>query len=123
MTIDFLTLIFLLLAGHALADFALQTEWIATNKNRHTRDRFNKNQEQKYQIIWPYLLSAHALIHGLMVYLICNNIYLALAETGIHWIIDFGKNENWYGFHTDQILHILCKFAWAFLYIFVFLKA
>ena len=89
-----------LLMGHALADFGLQSDWIAINKNRH----FNKTP-----VHWAYPLTAHALINGIVVWLITGGIYLGTLETVCHWIIDFGKCESWYGIHDDQMAHILCK--------------
>lgn len=112
------TLLFLLFCGHALADFSLQTEWIATNKNRHVRLRFPPEQRAKMQVIWPYLLTSHALMHGLMVWLITERLSLSLAETCIHWITDFGKCEGWYGFHADQIIHLSSKILWVALIVY-----
>lgn len=102
--------LFLLLIGHAFADFGLQTEWIANNKNRHNIPKgYNPKLHGKLQTIWPYVLSSHALIHAGFVYLITGNIIYAYMEFIFHWIIDFGKCEKWYGIHTDQALHILTK--------------
>lgn len=105
--------IFLMFCGHALADFSLQTEWQALNKNRHVRDSFTPEQKRTMLVIWPWLLTAHALVHGLMVYIILQRLDLAIAETVVHWIIDFGKNERWYNFHVDQVLHLITKIVWA----------
>jgi hypothetical protein len=102
----------LLLMGHALADFSLQNEWMAKHKNRHIGPSYIPPGQVK-QTTWPYVLSAHALIHGLMVALITGNPLLGAAETVCHWIIDFGKCESWYGIHLDQSMHVLCKVAWA----------
>jgi len=107
------SLFFLFLAGHALADYALQTEWIATNKNRHVRKGLSPEAQKQMQIIWPHLLTAHSLHHGLIVYLVSQSITLGVAETVAHWLIDFGKCEKWYGFHTDQALHVVCKILWV----------
>lgn len=101
--------LFYLLAGHALADFPLQGEFIAKAKNRHT---FNGPLGQKPMKVWLHALTAHALIHGGMVALITGSLWLGLAETAAHWLIDFGKCENWYGIHTDQGLHVGCKILW-----------
>lgn len=94
-----------LIMGHALADFGLQSDWVAINKNRHLN---------KTPVHWLYVLSAHALIHGMAVWLITGNIYLGLAETAAHGMIDFGKCESLYGIHVDQGLHFSCKVLWAF---------
>jgi hypothetical protein len=35
-----------------------------------------------------------------------------LPEAMAHAWIDFGKNDGWYGFHLDQLMHVLCKLIW-----------
>mgnify|MGYP002414098749 CR=1 FL=1 len=112
LNLDLAATFFLLLCGHVVADFAMQTEWVATNKNRHVRDVMSAENQVKTQVIWPHLMTAHALHHGLFVFLITGHLTLGIAETVVHWIIDFGKCEGWFGFHTDQALHILSKVAW-----------
>jgi len=107
-------LLFWLLAGHALADFALQSDFTAKGKNRHTKP-FNVPLGQTPQIIWPWILGAHALIHGGMVALVTESFELGIAETIVHAIIDAAKCENLTGIHTDQFLHIACKILWALL--------
>ena len=109
-------LIFKLLCGHAIADFALQTDWIAKNKNRHSIPAgYDPVLHGPIQTIWPYVLGAHSLIHGFMVYAATGSVLLGMAETTAHWIIDFWKCEKLYGIHTDQMLHIVCKVAWCLL--------
>mgnify|MGYP006895933475 CR=1 FL=1 len=100
--------------GHAIADYALQSDFIATGKNRHAIPKgYVPELHGPRQLIWPYVLTSHALIHGAAVYIITQRIDLALAETGAHWAIDFGKCERWYGIHADQWLHIACKCVWC----------
>lgn len=101
-----ITMLFRLLAGHALGDYALQGDFIANFKNRHTAS---------LETIWPYVLTSHALIHGFFVYLATDSIHLGIAETIAHWVIDFCKCEKWFGIHIDQWLHIGCKILWAYL--------
>lgn len=114
---------FLLLAGHALADFALQSPWMAQAKNRNRKvDPATIPPGQTPQTIWPYVLTAHALIHGLTVALILGHvvgIYCGIGETVAHWVIDFGKCENKYGIHMDQALHVFCKVAWLVVFVVV----
>lgn len=106
--------LFLLLCGHALADFCLQSEWVATNKNRHAVPKgYDPARHGPMQRVWPYVLTAHALTHGLMVYLVTGSALFGALETAAHWLIDFGKCERWYGIHKDQWLHIACKVALA----------
>jgi len=102
---------FQFLIGHALADFALQFGAMGAGKNRH-----NGIQQKmgKHFPPWYYWLSAHALIHGGVVYYITDNWWLGLIETVLHWIIDFAKCEGWINFHQDQALHVGCKFGYCF---------
>lgn len=93
--------LFLLLAGHALADFSLQTEPMAKGKNRHRMTE--PPPGAKYQPSWAYWLTAHALIHGATVYLITQSLTLGICETVCHWLIDFFKCENKYGIHADRM--------------------
>jgi hypothetical protein len=102
-----------LLMGHALADFALQTDIMAKLKNRHKKPDFIP-EGQKYIPCWPYWLSAHGLIHGGAVCLITGNVYLGITETILHCWIDFMKCENWTNPNQDQTLHVLCKIGYLF---------
>jgi hypothetical protein len=103
--------LFWLLAGHALADFAIQPDAMARGKSRHFVPR--QAESRKAETIWPYWLTSHALIHGAAVALATGCVPLGIAETVAHWLIDFGKCEDWYGFHVDQAAHVACKLAWA----------
>lgn len=103
--------LFWLLVGHALGDFGLQSDWMAKNKNRHAQQLPN-DFSRRPQLIWLEVLSAHSLIHAGAVALATGSLLLGFLEFCAHWMIDFGKGENWFGFHTDQALHILSKFVW-----------
>lgn len=111
--IFFIQSFFLLLIGHAIADFALQTDIMAKLKNRHNKPDFIPNG-QKYVPCWGYWLSAHGLIHAGMVYVVTQNIWLAIIEFIAHCIIDFIKCENKINPHIDQLLHILTKISFIF---------
>lgn len=101
------TIFFLLLCGHALGDFALQTDWVAANKERP------KPGAHQSPTVWPYLLIAHSLHHGLFVFLVTQKLSLGIAETVVHALSDLGKGERIYGFHVDQALHIGSKVIWT----------
>jgi hypothetical protein len=100
-------LLFLLLAGHALADYPLQGQYLATGKNRHT---------DLGRSIWPHALAAHSLIHGGVVALLTGSVLLGLAETMAHAVTDWLKCEGKIGFNTDQAIHVACKLAWTAVY-------
>jgi len=107
-------LFFKLVIGHAIADFWAQSDALAQMKNRN-RPNTRVPPGQKPQTMWPYAMTAHALMHGAAVWAITGNVWLGAAETVAHWMIDFGKCENWYGIHEDQAAHIACKGAWTLL--------
>ena len=107
-----LSLAFWLLVGHAVADFWAQSDSLAKMKNRHRDPAQFCPPGQKPQKMWVYALTAHALMHGAAVAAITGNIWLGIGETVAHWLIDFGKCENWYGIHIDQALHLLAKVIW-----------
>lgn len=100
--------LFYLLVGHALCDYPLQGNYLANTKNRNGDYGRNKRHG-----VWLHSLTAHALIHGGAVALITGNVWLGVAETIAHGIIDFGKCEGWYGLHADQGMHVGCKVLWA----------
>jgi Protein of unknown function (DUF3307) len=103
------TVFFALLVGHAICDYPLQAGPMATEKCRRSASPLQRT------VPWYYWLSAHAVIHGGAVYLITGSLFLGLAETVIHWLIDFGKCEDWFGIHVDQALHVGCKVLWCVL--------
>jgi Protein of unknown function (DUF3307) len=100
---------FALLVGHAIADFPLQAGPMATEKCRHSTSPLQT------AVPWYYWLTAHAVIHGGFVYWLTGSLTLGLLETVIHWFIDFGKCEKWFGIHVDQGLHVACKVLWCVL--------
>ena len=111
---NFLQWMWLLTASHCLADTALQTRAMAAGKNRNRSiDMANVPPGQKPLNLWWMWLTHHAFIHGLMIYLLTQNIYLGMIETAGHWLIDLGKGENLYSPYGDQALHLTMKLCYA----------
>jgi hypothetical protein len=104
---EFLRLFWGMVVGHAVADYPLQNETMATEKDRHSTTPLQA------AVPWYYWLTAHALIHGGAVSLVTGSIWFGLAEMIVHWLLDFGKCEGWTNIHQDQALHIGCKGVWA----------
>jgi hypothetical protein len=100
-----------LIMGHALADFALQSDAMAKGKNRHNKT--TPPPGQKYVPCWPYWLIAHALIHGGVVWLITNSPMFGCLETLFHFCIDGLKCEGVFNPHHDQFLHVVIKFIYS----------
>ncbi len=103
----FLTLV----AGHYLADFGLQSQYMAENK----RLVF-------IEAVGFHSLTAHAFIHALVAGVLSGSFVAALIIGLTHWLIDFGsaaeilrkssngKKGGLYSLNTDQALHIFVIF-------------
>ncbi len=107
-------MLFFLLAGHALMDFALQPEPMAVCKCRKS------GHPLLASVPWFYWLASHCLVHGAAVAAVmmafhvdpATAIGFGLVETVVHWFVDLGKCEGWFNIHVDQGLHVTCKVFW-----------
>lgn len=111
---DLLTAIqalFALCIGHALADFPLQGEYLATGKNR--RLLASLQDPARPEQIWFVCMSAHCLIHAGFVWIITGSPLLALVELVLHWTIDVAKCSGKTSFNQDQLMHVLCKLGYV----------
>jgi hypothetical protein len=98
MTNEILTMGLLLCAGHWLADYPLQSDFLVKAK-----------VEGPLRV---YHLVAHAGIHGAVVGLITGSALLGIAEWIVHVVIDEAKIRGRISFAQDQALHLLCKLVW-----------
>ncbi len=90
-------LFLMLVAGHYLADYALQSDFMAKHK-----------AEALKTAMGFHALTAHAAIQGLVAGLLSQNFTIGLVIFISHWIIDYGKAaKDWYDINVDQFLHIL----------------
>lgn len=94
----------LLLAGHALADYPLQGDFLAKAKNR---------ANPIPGIPWFHGLLSHAAIHGGFVGIITGSLTLGLAEFVVHCLIDDAKCMGRISYNRDQALHVACKALWV----------
>lgn len=95
-----MTNLFLLIAGHYVVDFGLQSDWMA------------KNKVPGQSGVWIHVLAAHCFMQGLTVYLVTQVLWLSLAEIVAHAAIDTLKGTGKIEFHSDQALHLVCRCAW-----------
>lgn len=102
-----LLVLFALAIGHAVADFPLQGEFLATCKNRRYLIRLK--DPNRPPSMWIVCMAAHCLIHAGAVWLITGSAVLAAIELGVHWLLDTAKCEGKTGFNFDQTMHIVCK--------------
>lgn len=93
-----------LLAGHALADYPLQGDFLAKAKNRTA---------PVADVPWWQALSAHAAIHAGFVLAITGSPLFAAIEFVAHFVTDDAKCKGRIGFNTDQAIHIACKVAYV----------
>lgn len=96
----FAVLIFL----HCIADYSLQSEFLALQKCRSYTSRI---------IPWWHAMGVHAIIHGGFVGLATQSLCLGIAETMVHFVIDDCKCRRLFGINTDQALHVECKALWV----------
>ena len=102
----FWTVFWMLMCGHALADFPFQTPDMAKGKNRKLGPAHNT-------VPWYYWMTSHCLVHGLSVTLLTGSVYLGAAEAVVHFGLDTAKCEGWTDIHFDQLAHTVCKAVWA----------
>jgi hypothetical protein len=96
----------LLVLAHAVSDYALQSRFMSEYKSPGA-------PRLAGEVVWPWILSAHALVNAGGVLLITGNLALSLAEAILHWLIDYGKGRHAYGFRADQALHVASKLLLA----------
>ena len=108
-------LFFALAIGHAFADFALQSQFMAVNKNRNLVPK--DTDDGRPSSIWIHVLTAHCLVHSGAVWFVLASYKMAWAvaafELVAHWFIDFAKCDGKTSFNTDQGLHYACKAAYV----------
>jgi len=113
-----LELLFLLLAAHVFADFVFQSDVMAKLKSRHNKPGRIPNGHKNTVPSWPYWLTAHAIVHGAVVFYVTQSLMLGVAEIVLHWWIDYAKCESKLNISQDQMLHILCKFCYCVIEVF-----
>jgi Protein of unknown function (DUF3307) len=96
-----------LLIGHAVADYGLQSEWMARAK----QPGFTFGGE----VIWPGVLACHAAIHAGAVKLATGSWLLAGLEFVSHSAIDYSRGRGRLSYNGDQAAHIACKAVWMLL--------
>lgn len=98
-----MTILWLMICAHALADYPLQGDFLARGKN-HTAPLDG--------VPWRQCLAAHALIHGGAVTLVTGSFALGVLEAMVHAMIDYAKCAGDLTYNRDQALHVICKVAW-----------
>jgi hypothetical protein len=102
-------ILFWLVTGHFVMDYALQGNTMALQKSPVPGAR---DEVLNKAVPWPYWMTAHALMHGAVVLVVTGSFTLGLLETAIHGGTDLAKCCRKIGIHTDQAIHLACKVAW-----------
>lgn len=104
-----LALLFLLLFGHAVADWGLQPGELSRAKRSFLPEGAG--------LPWVWALSMHSMIHAGFVFLFTFSLLLGVLEFVTHWLTDLAKCHGRIGLKTDQAIHVGCKVAWVALII------
>lgn len=105
--IDALYLLLALVAGHYLADFALQNDFVATQKQHAGQTAMGAHALVAH--CWH-----HAAVAALIAYLFGYDPLIAgVVIGGTHLTIDLGKIRGLYSINIDQIQHISVCIATA----------
>ena len=114
---NFLAKCWLLLFGHALADYVWQTETMG-----HFKNPWESRPPEKLGPWWWHL-GAHGLINGGLVTVITGSVLYGVLECLIHMGTDLWKchqvhihphrTRTWTW--IDQGIHLACKGVWAWL--------
>lgn len=102
-------LLFLLLFGHALADYPLQNKYMAAGKNPWRIKEHEDVNKISYARKWYHRLTAHCAIHGGFVMIFTGYWQLGLVEFFAHGCVDLLKCRKLISADVDQGLHVLCK--------------
>jgi hypothetical protein len=102
---------FLLAIGHALMDYPLQGEFLASCKNRQFL--IQRADPARPASIWIICMACHCLLHAAAVWFITGCVILACIEFVLHFIIDVVKCEGYTSFNQDQLLHFGCKVGYV----------
>ncbi len=105
----------LLIAGHFLVDFTLQTDTMAREKS------YKSTSDLQKMVPWYWWLVAHASEHGLAAGLIVgvmrqslvHGLATGLSETAAHFYIDWVKCSGRIDINQDQLAHAVCKVWWV----------
>ena|ERR1700692_1821146 len=111
-THGFTSILILLITAHFIADYPLQGEFLAIQKNPWL-------PEDKRFAPWYQAMTAHCFIHAGFVFLITGNVWFFFVELIAHFITDVGKCSKAMSYNVDQIIHVLWKVAFAYMVVYV----
>ena len=111
-------ILYWLLIGHALADYALQSDSMINRKNPKWVIQDVRIVRSPYGPWWWTML-AHSAINGAFVSLLTGNIAYGMVETVLHFLLDWAKCLGKINAMEDQAGHILSKVLIAGAYTFV----
>ena len=103
----YVTMLWYLLLGHLVADYPLQTDFMAYWKNPWAAPFVSR------KVPWTYVMAAHCGVHAAAVTLITGQAWLGISEFFCHYGIDVLKCAGKTSIDLDQFLHLVCKVVWV----------
>lgn len=98
-------ILLLLICGHFVCDYPLQSQYIADNKGKD-----------------KWVMIAHCATHAMMVGLITKMWFLGVLEFILHYMLDTTKCRGQSTLNEDQICHIICKLSYIVIIYILLLK-
>lgn len=98
--------LFLLIAGHFLADYPLQGDGMAVHKSPW-------DPEPHPAVPWFYWMTSHCMAHAGLVALITGSVLLGVLELVCHFALDVAKCAGYTDLHVDQVSHLIFKLLWV----------
>lgn len=103
-------LLFYLVAGHFVADYPLQGDTTAREKNPGSTTELQKH------VPWYFWMTAHCFAHALVVAVITRSVIFTTAEFFSHFALDYAKCKNRITIHHDQVGHLMMKLLYSYIF-------
>lgn len=112
----FVEVLFWLFFFHALLDYQLQLDPLATMKDPDYPDGVNIAEWDRQKFgPWWWSMGAHGILNGGGVALATGRIDLGIAESVVHFCLDTAKCKGWITTNQDQFGHVVSKLIWGYL--------
>lgn len=98
-----------LIFSHFLADYGLQTEYVALNKGKNLWPMLAHCSINAFIVVLSIILYGFMVTSAPLAFVFNLAVTLGCYEFVMHFIIDTLKCNNVIGYNTDQLCHIIAK--------------
>lgn len=98
-----------------LADYGLQTEYVALNKGNNFWAMISHCSIHALFVCLGIILYGFLISFNPMMFVVNLGITLGIYELICHYILDTLKCKKLINYNTDQICHLICKVIWFIL--------